>query len=56
MSPIQSMLQLPGVHGGLPKNPQANGLGYNPRCLSRNISLQSSFETRNEAVSALLKG
>ncbi|KAH4102311.1 hypothetical protein HBI81_009010 [Parastagonospora nodorum] len=53
MGPLQSMLRVPG---GLPKNPQANGLGYNPRCLSRDISLQSSYETRDEAVSALLKG
>ncbi|KAI4682793.1 uncharacterized protein J4E84_007258 [Alternaria hordeiaustralica] len=36
-------------------NPQPNGLGYNPRCLSRDISLQSSAETRDSVVAALIK-
>jgi hypothetical protein len=52
MGPIQSMLKVPG---GLKPNPQADGLGYNPRCLSRDISLQASNETRDEMVSALIK-
>jgi hypothetical protein len=43
------------VPGGLKPNPQADGLGYNPRCLSRDISLQASNETRDEMVSALIK-
>jgi tyrosinase len=52
MGPLQSMLKVPG---GLKPNPQADGLGYNPRCLSRDISLQASNETRDEMVSALIK-
>ncbi|KAF2026205.1 Di-copper centre-containing protein [Setomelanomma holmii] len=52
MGPLQSMLKIPG---GLPPNPQTDGLGYNPRCLRRDISLQSSNETRDEMVSALIK-
>jgi tyrosinase len=52
MGPLQSMLKIPG---GLPPNPRADGLGYNPRCLSRDISIQSSNETRDEAVVALIK-
>lgn len=52
MGPLQSMLKIPG---GLTPNPQADGLGYNLRCLRRDISLQSSNETRDEAVSALIK-
>lgn len=47
------MLQLPG--GGLPKNPQPNGLGYNPRCLSRDISLQAANATTDAEVVRLLK-
>ncbi|KAI4649041.1 uncharacterized protein J4E78_008559 [Alternaria triticimaculans] len=36
-------------------NPQPNGLGYNPRCLSRDISLQSASETRDSVVAALIR-
>ena len=36
-------------------NPQADGLGYNPRCLSRDISLQSANETRDDVVAALIR-
>lgn len=46
------MLRVPG---GLPPNPSPDGLGYNPRCLSRDISIQSSNETSDEKVSALLR-
>ena len=52
MGPLQSMLKIPG---GLKPNPQADGLGYNPRCLRRDISLQASHETRDGVVSALIK-
>jgi len=38
-----------------PSNPQADGLGYNPRCLSRDISLQSAAETRDDIVAALIR-
>lgn len=46
------MLQIPG---GLPKNPQADGLGYNPRCLRRDISLQAANATSDYEVSSLIK-
>ncbi|EMD63643.1 hypothetical protein GGP41_005712 [Bipolaris sorokiniana] len=52
MGPLQTMLQLPG--GGLPKNPQANGLGYNPRCLRRDISLQAANATTDSEVVRLI--
>lgn len=52
MGPLQSMLKIPG---GLPPNPQPNGLGYNPRCLSRDISIQSSNATRDDLVASLIK-
>lgn len=51
MGPLATVVQPP------PKaNPQADGLGYNPRCLSRDISLQSANETRDEVVAALIRG
>lgn len=52
MGPLQSMLQIPG---GLPKNPQADGLGYNPRCLRRDISLQAANATSDYEVVNLIK-
>ncbi|RYO73105.1 hypothetical protein AA0113_g409 [Alternaria arborescens] len=39
---------------GVPPNPQADGLGYNPRCLSRDINTQASNETRDEMVVDLI--
>jgi tyrosinase len=52
MGPIQTMLQIPG---GLPKNPRADGLGYNPRCLRRDISLQAANATSDHEVTNLIK-
>jgi tyrosinase len=52
MGPIQTMLQIPG---GLPKNPRADGLGYNPRCLRRDISLQAANATSDYEVTNLIK-
>ncbi|KAF2621922.1 Di-copper centre-containing protein [Macroventuria anomochaeta] len=52
MGPLQTMLQIPG---GLPKNPQADGLGYNPRCLRRDISLQAANATSDSEVVRLIK-
>ena len=52
MGPIQTMLQIPG---GLPKNPRADGLGYNPRCLRRDISLQAANATSDYEVTSLIK-
>lgn len=39
---------------GVPPNPQADGLGYNPRCLSRDINTQAFNETRDEMVVDLI--
>jgi tyrosinase len=55
MGPMQSMLKIPKDYPQVPPNPQANGLGYNPRCLRRDISTQSSNETRDEVVSNFIK-
>lgn len=49
MGPIQSLTK------HLQANPQANGLGYNPRCLSRDISKQAANETKDEHVVSLIK-
>lgn len=39
---------------GVPPNPQADGLGYNPRCLRRDISENAAVSTRTNATVALL--
>jgi tyrosinase len=52
MGPVQSILKIPG---GLPPNPQPDGLGYNPRCMRRDISLQASNATNDFEVSSLIK-
>jgi tyrosinase len=52
MGPLGSILKIPG---GLPPNPQPDGLGYNPRCLRRDISLRAASETSDSKVSALIK-
>lgn len=52
MGPLQTMLKVPG---GMPPNPQANGLGYNPRCLSRDINLQAANSTSDFEVSSLIQ-
>ena len=49
LGPIQTTVK------DAPPNPQADGLGYNPRCLSRDISTQASNETRDEMVVDLIK-
>ncbi|KAF2130893.1 Di-copper centre-containing protein [Dothidotthia symphoricarpi CBS 119687] len=36
-------------------NPQADALGYNPRCLKRDINTQASKDTSDENVSNLIK-
>lgn len=40
---------------GITPNPQANGLGYNPRCLRRDINKQAANFTNDFEVSALIK-
>jgi hypothetical protein len=49
LGPIQTRVK------GVKPNPQADGLGYNPRCLSRDINIQASNETRDELVVDLIK-
>lgn len=48
MGPLQNHL------AGVKPNPQADGLGYNPRCLSRDISKQAAAETTDEKVAFLI--
>jgi tyrosinase len=38
----------------IPPNPQADGLGYNPRCLSRELSPQASMNTTEANVVSLI--
>lgn len=52
MGPLATRLQPPG---GIPPNPQSDGLGYNPRCPSRDFSLQAANETRDDQVAALIR-
>lgn len=49
MGPLQNHL------AGVKPNPQADGLGYNPRCMSRDISKQAAAETTDEKVAFLIK-
>lgn len=41
LGPIRPSLQLPEIKG----NPQVDGLGYNPRCLRRDINIHSAAVT-----------
>ena len=41
---------------GIKPNPQADGLGYNPRCLSRDLSKQAAYSSRDEEITALING
>lgn len=52
MGPIQTMSQFPG---GLPKNPRADGLGYDPRCLRRDMSQQAASATTDYEVVPLIQ-
>jgi tyrosinase len=49
MGPLQNHL------AGVKPNPQIDGLGYNPRCMSRDISKQAASETTDEKVAFLIK-
>ena len=51
MGPFDS----PTLLAGVKPNPQADGLGYNPRCMRRDISAQSASETADEKVAFLIK-
>ena len=50
LGPILTLL--PGVK----PNPQADGLGYNPRCISRDLSNVAAYETRDEMIVSLITG
>ncbi|KAF2822486.1 Di-copper centre-containing protein [Ophiobolus disseminans] len=50
LGPLLTML--PGVK----PNPQEDGLGYNPRCISRDLSKEAAYETRDEMVTSLITG
>jgi tyrosinase len=52
MNPLPSLLKIPG---GLPPNPQVDSLGYNPRCLRRDIKLQAANATTESEASNLIK-
>ncbi|KAF3052247.1 hypothetical protein E8E11_011198 [Didymella keratinophila] len=49
MGPLQNHL------AGVKPNPQADGLGYNPRCMSRDISKQAAAETTDDRVAFLIR-
>lgn len=40
----------------VPANPQANGLGYNPRCLRRDVNPYSAAVTADNYTSSLITG
>ncbi|KAJ4398429.1 hypothetical protein N0V91_010200 [Didymella pomorum] len=52
LGPLQPMFQIPG---GLPPNPSSDVLGYNPRCLRRDISLQAAAATSDAKVIRIIK-
>jgi len=41
---------------GVPPNPQADGLGYNPKCLGRDVSKEAAYGSRDEEIMALITG
>ena len=50
LGPFMSMMK------NLPPNPQEDGLGYNPRCLSRDINQQAANATKDEFITSLITG
>ena len=40
---------------GIKPNPQADGLGYNPRCLSRDVNKHAAYRSRDEVITELIK-
>ncbi|KAF2130944.1 Di-copper centre-containing protein [Dothidotthia symphoricarpi CBS 119687] len=50
LGPLKTFMQ------GLPPNPQADGLGYNPRCLARDLNKQAAHAARDEEIVSLIKG
>jgi hypothetical protein len=49
LGPIQTKVK------GIKPNPQANGLGYNPRCLSRDVNKHAAYRSRDEVITELIK-
>ena len=43
------------IYPDVPPNPQSNGLGYNPRCLRRDISAISAASTTDDLTAALIR-
>jgi tyrosinase len=39
----------------IPPNPQADGLGYNPRCLSRELSPQAAMNATDDRIASLIE-
>ncbi|KAF2018019.1 Di-copper centre-containing protein [Aaosphaeria arxii CBS 175.79] len=39
----------------VPPNPSPDGLGHNPRCIKRDLSVQSALEARDEYITDLIK-
>jgi tyrosinase len=39
---------------GVKPNPQADGLGYNPRCLSRDVNAHAAYGSRDSEIMALI--
>lgn len=39
---------------GVKPNPQNDGLGYNPRCIARDLSSVAAWETRDEMIMSLI--
>jgi hypothetical protein len=49
LGPIQTKAK------GIKPNPQADGLGYNPRCLSRDLNKHAAYYSRDEVITELIK-
>jgi tyrosinase len=49
LGPIQTKVK------GVKPNPQADGLGYNPRCISRDLNGQAAYLSRDEIITELIK-
>ncbi|KAF1837597.1 Di-copper centre-containing protein [Decorospora gaudefroyi] len=49
LGPIQTHAE------GIKPNPQADGLGYNPRCLNRDVSKEAAYSSRDEVITALIE-
>jgi tyrosinase len=50
LGPIQTTFE------GVKSNPQADGLGYNPRCLSRDVNKDAAYGSRDEEIMTLITG